>query len=380
MSDDLQVSRESEVPPWEVSLLEDVIACRSCGWFWRDNPYGPYPAFDFEEDFPGRFLTAGNGDAANAFSGQLAGQSMILPQVLHGCRKAPIMTIGINPNLTGFRPGTAGASWAYPLFSDLRRSAYYYRYRTVHQESLPLDVIARHLKTDGAVLAEASGRLVGARRPMTDREVTLTIAYDDPDLGTKEIARNWDVENHLVILFDPVGNDGLEGPAQFAAGDVIAGIIDIPNGPEGTILKNRVGYYQRFVPILERLSGFLRAEGHDPDLRLGEDVCQLDMVGCASPGWGSAYDIDKDEVVGNCVRNHAWALKQLLQTNPRMIVFSGRSAFQMFADVFGGAIQPELPEIGETYGLLAETCRRPYYLTIESGAMDPPFRLRARRG
>jgi hypothetical protein len=37
---------------------------------------------------------------------------------MDGCRKAPIMTIGINPNLTAFAPGRAGASWCYPDFSD----------------------------------------------------------------------------------------------------------------------------------------------------------------------------------------------------------------------------------------------------------------------
>ena len=68
------------------------------------------------------------------------------PAILAGCRKAPIMTVGINPNLTAVAPGRQGAEWAYPSFigSDADRLARYasdYRYRTVFQERLTLSTV-----------------------------------------------------------------------------------------------------------------------------------------------------------------------------------------------------------------------------------------------
>ena len=74
-------------------------------------------------------------------------QSFPNGEIMDGCRKVPIMTIGINPNLTAFSPGVTGTSWAYPDFTsdgdtnEWIKYAYYYRYRSVYQERFQFDAL-----------------------------------------------------------------------------------------------------------------------------------------------------------------------------------------------------------------------------------------------
>src|SRR5829696_3630410 len=37
------------------------------------------------------------------------GKTFLVPEILSGCRKAPIMSVGINPNLPGYWPKTRNA-------------------------------------------------------------------------------------------------------------------------------------------------------------------------------------------------------------------------------------------------------------------------------
>ena len=86
-----------------------------------------------------------------------------LPEVLDGCRKAPIMTIGINPNLTAFAPGQPGTAWCYPNFADdesadlFTKYAYYYRYRSVFQERFDLSWVEQFLLPEPRVVAAKAG-------------------------------------------------------------------------------------------------------------------------------------------------------------------------------------------------------------------------------
>ena len=116
--------------PAEVAILHEVMCCRACKWFWKKKPYGPYPAYDFGNDFPAElYHRAGipvrfKKHLLPDLLGTCAGLQWVLPAPLSGCRKAPIMTIGINPNLTAFWPGVKGATWCYPFLKDKRRYAY----------------------------------------------------------------------------------------------------------------------------------------------------------------------------------------------------------------------------------------------------------------
>ena len=96
--------------PIEVALVFNVRPCGTCDFFWPEDPahqpYGPFPVFDFQsntpeggppkdspKDYPWMKVTTREPSFPNG-------------EVMDGCRKAPIMTIGINPNLTAFSPGT----------------------------------------------------------------------------------------------------------------------------------------------------------------------------------------------------------------------------------------------------------------------------------
>lgn len=370
---------DAAADPLEVRLVEEVARCRACSWFWADPPYGPYPTYAFASDFPPEVRAraeAAAPDPAPWLEGRVGG-GFVDPQILHGCRKAPVMTIGINPNLAAFWPGTKGSRAAYPRFDRAAQAAYHYRYRTLYQEAVDADFVRRHASPDGALLAEGAGRIDDVRFESDRRRWQVTIAYESAELGRRTHVIEWDSKRNFVLLFDraPAG-----APAQFQAGEPVGAFLDLPAEAGAQALSSEpVGYYQRIVPVLSVLEAHFQAMGGRPRLSLGEDVSQLDMVACSSPGWGDAYRIDKAEVTANCVAGHAWALKQLVQSRPAVIVFSGRSAYEMFHARFAAAIEPALePGEREVYDLLAATARWPYYLDLRAEVGGAPFRLRAR--
>lgn len=376
-SDEFEGFEDLSTEPLEVRLVGDTTECRTCNWFWRPPPYGPYPAFDFDQEYPHDLLERSarqhaDGDHARTLTGKSRRVQIVNPQILHGCRKAPVMTIGINPNLTGFWPGTKGARWAYPYFRSFARYAYYYRHRTVHQEAFPLDFIRRHLREDGRLVGRKAGRIARVDRAWAARRATISLAYQDGD--EEKIDQEWDPANHFVLLYDR----SFDAEAQFDAGDVIGGFLDLPEGADVDVEQMVVGYYQRVIPILEQVSAYLRSRGKLPNLQMAEDVCQLDMVACASPGWGDKLEIDKQEVVRECVYRNRWVIKQLIQTRPGVIVFSGRSAFQMFNAIFKPFVTPELYDKMDVYGLMKYTARDPHYLDIRTEVDGQAYALRAR--
>lgn len=64
-----------------------------------------------------------------------AGLRRVTPEMLSGCRKAPIMAVGINPNLPGFWQGKRNA--LLPVFDDVLQYAHHYRYRAIGKLQIP---------------------------------------------------------------------------------------------------------------------------------------------------------------------------------------------------------------------------------------------------
>ena len=58
-----------------------------------------------------------------------AGRRRLVPEMLSGCRKAPIMAVGINPNLPVFWNGKHNS--VLPMFDDLLQYVHHYRYRAI---------------------------------------------------------------------------------------------------------------------------------------------------------------------------------------------------------------------------------------------------------
>jgi hypothetical protein len=355
--------------PLEIDLVFNVRRCGTCQFFWPPDPtrqpYGPYPSYDFDSNTPTRAEPAGNPFSFAWVKGSTRPPSFPDAEIMDGCRKAPIMTIGINPYLTAFLPGQSGASWCYPSFSgeggtdSWTKYAYYYRYRSVYQERFSLPFAERSLLPAGRIVAEKPGRVVTADRPTDAPSYKLTIRYDGEAQDTIIDLPGKTGEPRYVLLYDTVPPHD-----RFAAGDVIAGRLDISKGRQAQIYAQQIGYYERIVPLLQRFEAFLKEKGHAAKLRVGEDVGQLDMVACASPHWGPPWLGGSTESVGsiitNCVKRNGWAIKQLLHTRPSVLFLVGEASFNMFRYAFGHLIKsdpglPARPEDGAFTLLRATT-------------------------
>ncbi|HEU5109252.1 MAG TPA: hypothetical protein VFT95_11975, partial [Micromonosporaceae bacterium] len=308
--------------PLEVGLALEVRRCRACTYFWPTSgpqPYGPFPTFDLLVNDTGPTDPAGDVASFEWQAGITRAPGFPDPEVMDGCRKAPIMTIGINPNLTAFAPGPTGAQWTYPSFSseggtdEWAKYASYYRYRSIYQERFDLAAITPYLLPDGQVRAERAGVLVSADRPTDAPSFTLRVRYDGDTADTAVALHGVAGGPRWVVLVPPHG--------RFDAGDLIASELDVPAGQPMRVYRQRVGYYHQFSPVLAGFEAYLRQRGYTGrPLMMGEDVGQLDMVACASPHWNPGFlggtAASEQRVIDNCVTANAWALKQLVQTNP----------------------------------------------------------------
>ena len=108
--------------PLEIDLVVNVRPWSTCSFFWPEDsskqPYGPYPCYDFDSNTPAERGPEGETSSFVWLKGTTRPAAFPDAEVMDGCRKAPIMTIGINPNLTAFALGKTGASWVYPSFSS----------------------------------------------------------------------------------------------------------------------------------------------------------------------------------------------------------------------------------------------------------------------
>jgi hypothetical protein len=275
------------------------------------------------------------------------------------------MTIGINPNLTAFSPGQAGASWCYPSFSsdngtdEWAKYAWYYRYRSVCQERLDLDFVRRFILPEGRILAPAPGHVTVATRLDSNAAWTVKVRYDGDAADTDVTLPGKTGDFPYVLLFDQLPPNNV-----FKAGDLLAGRLAVPGGIRMEVQQQPQSYYMQFVPVLQQFQESLRKQGHlGATLRVGEDACQLDMVACASPHWNKGYLGGSDEgvqtIVDNCVTRNAWAIKQLALTQPKVLYIVSLRSWRMFRDAFGAHVRRDPPlstaPVDNDFTLLRET-------------------------
>lgn len=375
-----QTIPKSPQDPLEIELVYNVRPCGTCGFFWPDNssqqPYGPYPCYDFNSNTPSEKDPGGIPKSFVWITGTTRPPTFPDAEVMDGCRKAPIMTIGINPNLTAFAPGKIGASWCYPSFSSdngtdsWTKYAYYYRYRSVYQEHFDLGFAENFLLPEGQIKAEKSGVMLGSTRASDAPDYDIRVQYDgDPNPTAIHLPGKLG-EPRYVVLINPQDH--------FKQGDVLAAQLNIPAGQQTDIFGQPIGYYMQMVPVLESFQKFLKEKGcTDARLQVGEDVGQLDMVACASPHWGPEWlggtSQSVNTVISNCVQKNAWAMKQLVQTRPAILFLVGQASWNMFRNAYGHLIQanpalPNFPEDGP-YTLLRLTtqndCRLEFKTSID---------------
>ncbi len=356
----------------EVALVRETRSCRACSWFWGPiPPYGPFPTFDFATPFPAEVrrlpqLRQPLGEE-KWLDAQGRGAGQIPPAVLHGCRKAPIMTLGINPNMGGFFATPEAARYTYPSFATEAHYAYYYRHRGVTQE---VSAQAQPLLPEGRLLAPAAGKTRAVVRSDSHRWLQIELELEGGAVTSLELA--WAADRLPVVL--------ARRGAPFQQGEPLAGFLDASaaqgsDGEAGLALNAvPVGYYQRFEPVLRALEARLGCS--EPSLRIGEDVSQGDMIACASPGWSrKSFDIPTRRISQNCAGDRRFALRQVLQSQPSVLLFVGNSALSMFADH-----APALPWLAawkarDAFQLLSETTSRATYLDLEDEGVSLHARI-----
>ncbi|MCK9169508.1 MAG: hypothetical protein M0P01_03765, partial [Treponema sp.] len=297
-----------------------------------------------------------------------AGEKLVEPAILRGCRKAPVMTVGINPNLTAYFAGNTAACWCYPVFSDTTDYAYYYRHATIFQESLSRDIIKKYIISGTELKAEDDGWLISCKRGTSHRWLDLTVQYVNRRTPV-HYELTWLPEERTVVLEHISQEKDIEtDKPSFRKGMVLAGKLNIPAGIPLKLYENGCGYYQRLLPVLRK---FEKQTGiSDASITMGEDVSMYDMVGCASPGWSSdKYDIPCSRISSRCVLEKDYVLRQLLQSRPEIIIIVSTSSLVMFEQSFknrGGSLSFST-EGRDVYDLLSETCRRYCYFEYKKG-------------
>jgi hypothetical protein len=364
----------------EVQLVKDVRNCRDCKWFWDGiRPYGKFPIYDWNEDCPPAVRDQKDSSGHSPvplLKARACGMGQVSPGIMHGCRKAPVMTIGINPNMTAYFPSMQGSSWSYPDFSSDIRYAYYYRHHSVYQESMDISFIKKHIIKGTEVRAEKAGWLLGTSRCNSHRWMLLKVLYEG-EQQPREIEAAWSEDRHFVVVVNAMPSPPPDSSPTFSAGDIIGGMVDKLKGEKVQLFSNGSGYYQRFLQIFDKWKAISNILPADAPLCISEDVAQHDMIACASPGWSGKYDIPTERVTDNCVIKRAFLLSQLVQSRPEVIVIVGGSSLEMFARMMSAFFTnfdysyktvdsqgKETNHIRETYQLLKETTEREVFIDI----------------
>jgi hypothetical protein len=126
--------------PIEVELIYELMPCNAervanepigpphpCSYFRK---WGTYHSYDYTLDGP----PPAPGVIQEA---TYVGRAPLVPEALSGCRKSPIMAVGINPNLPAWYQRHRRT--VFPLFDDYRQYAHYFRYRSIDKVELAAD-------------------------------------------------------------------------------------------------------------------------------------------------------------------------------------------------------------------------------------------------
>jgi len=356
-----------------VEVAQALRGCRRCDAFWGNTAYGPFLQVE-----PAARVAEGSAKKAATIKGFAHPE----PAVLYGCRKAPIMLIGINPNLPAhfiIPRKSAKENWisgpfiAMPHFSSDEEYARHYRYRPPPGRQLADPLERGHLLAkDGRVVAEHDGELVaddnergGSYRIPGQRTARLAIQYtgqEKPQLKTV----TWKQDESFAIL-----------RRTFAKGDVIAGLLRGSVVGQAVTLEEATsggGYYARAAKLLERVGKMLEGS----KLVVGEDMSLHDAVACASPHWNTReFDIDK--VRTHCVQEMRWMHRDLVECAPEVVVLAGRVALGLFAQSSEGRLSTPLEALpvraGGHGGLFSVVVREGLWWTYRANGVERSVRV-----
>ena len=313
--------------PTEVELAYEVMPCNAlrsaqhpgahphpCSYFLK---WGRYHSYDYE--------TAGPPPKPGIVQlTQYVGRGPLVPEILSGCRKAPIMAVGINPNLPGWWPLSRNA--INPLFDDYKQYAHYFRYRATAKLQIPKKKY------------EGFGGDSPQDQPLTNSK--------PPKPSTWE-------------LNVPVDDDGFR---------------TIP------VETQALTMYENYESLLKDLA---KAMGWKADkLSVGEDLSYGNMVGCPSAKWINKPD-PKDKsvppmppmtaseqkgIVGECFHTRKYFLRQLFQSLPNVLMIFSQSTTDAFVAEMQGRFSKGNPKPGDQINDLLHKTVRLRYGTRDDGS------------
>jgi hypothetical protein len=236
------------------------------------------------------------------------GRAAPLPEALSGCRKAPIVAVGINPNLPGWYANRRSALM--PLFDDYRQYAHWFRYRSVAKLRIPRDAYEAY--GGGAGDDPFSGRVLEV--PDAGRVVPAELDPQSMYLG---------YEGLLADLAVEMGWTG----ARLSVGEDLA--------------------YANMVAC--------------PSARwttrpLADDPAVPPMTGA-----------ERDGIVGECFHERRYFLRQLFQSLPRVLVVFSQSTANAFVRELAGRFTVGHPTPGEAVADLLEREIRLAYGRLPDG-------------
>ncbi len=331
--------------PPEVRLVEQVRACRACDYFHQDAPFGPVPYVRLTPSL------------VSSRRGEVTGLRAPEPQVLYGCRKAPIMQVGINPNLPEhfIFPGPASPPTA-PTGA--------FRVREHHDTLADYAAAHRHapaagwmidgpeemeklLRDDMSLILSARAGHVVAGDPAHDsfragvaRQARLVLQYADGERAEQPVPASgqWGQDASFVVARQ-----------LFEAHEVVAGYMDDTSAKGKTVRLVRArpdGYYRRADEILQATAQRLKLP-----LRLGEDMSLHDAVACASPGWDvKKWGTPEADVKTQCLDRQRWLHQQIEQSDPAVMLVSGRMALTLITGLALTALCPSLDTLPDDTG------------------------------
>ncbi|AZK98064.1 MULTISPECIES: hypothetical protein [Streptomyces] len=299
--------------PIEVELLFELMPCNAlrtsqyagpgahpCAYF---RSWGTYHSYDYDADEPPP-------DPSIVRPSHYTGRMTPLPEPLSGCRKAPILAVGINPNLPGWWPGSRNSLT--PDFDSVRQYAHYFRYRGVFKPELP----------DEAYRAFGGGPGDG---PLEGKPLTVP----EDAQGRREIPVQEQPQRMYLVyqqLLDALGAELGLGPGTLTVGEDLS--------------------YGNMVACASA-KWTTRPDPHDPDLP--------PMTGGRRAG-----------IVGECFRTRRHLLRQMFQSLPAVILVLGQSTANAFTGELASRLTP-VPAPETPMAELMATEVRLVYGTLDDG-------------
>ncbi len=301
--------------PAEVELVYEVMSCQAmrcaqepggephpCSYFRK---WGAYHSYDYTLEGPPP-------EPGIVQQTSYVGKAPLVPEVLSGCRKAPIMALGINPNLPGW--WAAKRRSLNPLFDDYRQYAHYFRYRS-------------HAKLE--LTEEDYERYGGGPQdtPFTDFELQVP-----PDANGERVV---DVKLQRQKMYD-----GYQ--------DLLDGLAEKMGWPGGKLAVGEDLTYGNMVASASAKWTTRPAPANDPDL---PPMTEDERVG----------------IVTECFHERKYFLRQLFQSLPAVLMIFSQSTANAFVAEMGSRFIAGDPKPGEDIEELMKRQIRLLYGDLEDG-------------